>query len=199
MSRPLPARYRFNRDIVRIARAKSAMISLTKCLNQELNQYGIQSTAICPAYVDTPVWQRTGVDRSQFLQPEDVAATVAYLWQLPSRVRIDSIYWKALLCVLSIIGRSSKRFEMKPRNPTAECMKTCRLEATNRSVNTAPLACRHAATKTVSLRLCSATASRCNRMPWCTRAILSAMMSSLATERTYENAIALEIALKLAH
>jgi NAD(P)-dependent dehydrogenase (short-subunit alcohol dehydrogenase family) len=71
--------------------AKAAMISLTKCLNQELNQYGIQSTAICPAYVDTPVWQRTEIDRSQFLQPGDVAATVAYLCQLPSRVRIDSI------------------------------------------------------------------------------------------------------------
>lgn len=73
------------------AAAKAGMVSLTKSLNMELNAYGVQSTAICPTYVDTPTWEQSGMDKAKMLQPEDVAAAVLFLWSLPTRVRIDSL------------------------------------------------------------------------------------------------------------
>lgn len=73
------------------AAAKAGMVSLTKCLNQELNSYGVQSTAVCPNYVVSPNWEQSDMDKSKMLQPQDVADAVLFLWRLPSRVRIDSL------------------------------------------------------------------------------------------------------------
>ena len=75
--------------------AKAAMVSLNQCLNQELNQYGVQSTAVCPTYVETPVWAEADMDKSKMLQPEDVASVVSFLGQLPAGVRIESMVLEA--------------------------------------------------------------------------------------------------------
>lgn len=73
------------------AAAKAGMVSLTKSLNMELNGYGVQATAVCPTYVDSPTWEQSGMDKAKMLQPEDVAAAVLFLWRLPSRVRVESL------------------------------------------------------------------------------------------------------------
>lgn len=73
------------------AAAKSAMTSLTRCLNQEMNQYGVQATAVCPTYVNSPAWEQSGMDGSQMLQTKDVADAVVFLSKLPPRVRIETI------------------------------------------------------------------------------------------------------------
>ena len=73
------------------AAAKAALVNLTKSLNQELNPVGIQATAICPTYVETPFWEEREMDASLMLKPEDVADTVGFLWNLPQHVRIETI------------------------------------------------------------------------------------------------------------
>ncbi|MGD0948524.1 MAG: SDR family oxidoreductase [Candidatus Binatia bacterium] len=59
------------------AAAKTGLVAFTRALFAEVRGSGIKVAVICPGYVDTdlvPVNRR--VDRSKFLQPEDVAETI---------------------------------------------------------------------------------------------------------------------------
>lgn len=61
--------------------AKSAVLTLTQALAQEVKPHGITANAVLPSTMDTPANRRAmpDADRSQWVQPEAVAAVIAFL------------------------------------------------------------------------------------------------------------------------
>lgn len=74
--------------------SKHGMLGLSKGLSLELKPYGIRIHAICPGGVDTRLTAdaRPGTDRSDWMQPEDIAHVVLMLLTQSERATIDEIY-----------------------------------------------------------------------------------------------------------
>jgi short-subunit dehydrogenase len=70
---------------------KAALISFTASLNREEAQHGVRATAICPAFVATPMAAWTGLEPEEMIQPEDLAELVRALLRLSPRARVPSI------------------------------------------------------------------------------------------------------------
>ena len=60
---------------------KAGVIGLSQALQMEVGTDGIQVTALCPAFVDTPMteWVQGQVKPEEMIQPEDLAETVRLL------------------------------------------------------------------------------------------------------------------------
>jgi NAD(P)-dependent dehydrogenase (short-subunit alcohol dehydrogenase family) len=70
---------------------KAALISFTNSLNREEAEHGVRATAICPAFVATPMTDWTGLEPEAMIQPEDVSELVRALIRLSPRARVPSI------------------------------------------------------------------------------------------------------------
>jgi NAD(P)-dependent dehydrogenase (short-subunit alcohol dehydrogenase family) len=71
--------------------AKAAVIALTRTLNAEYEADGIRATALCPAFVDTPMASWTGIAGDRMIQPEDCAELVRALLRLSPSARVPQI------------------------------------------------------------------------------------------------------------
>jgi NAD(P)-dependent dehydrogenase (short-subunit alcohol dehydrogenase family) len=60
---------------------KHAVVGWTEAMNKELGAEGIKSTALCPAFVDTPMtdFVKGHVKPEEMIRPEDIAEAVRYL------------------------------------------------------------------------------------------------------------------------
>ena len=60
---------------------KHGVVGWTESMNKELGAEGIKSTALCPAFVDTPMTDfiKGHVPAEEMIRPEDVAEAVRYL------------------------------------------------------------------------------------------------------------------------
>jgi short-subunit dehydrogenase len=60
---------------------KHAVVGWTEAMNKELSAEGIKNTALCPAFVDTPMtdFAKEHVKAEDMIRPEDVAESVRYL------------------------------------------------------------------------------------------------------------------------
>ena len=60
---------------------KAAVVALSQSAHGELAESGIQVTALCPAFVDTPMtdWVKGQVPADQMIRPEDIAEAVRFL------------------------------------------------------------------------------------------------------------------------
>ena len=70
---------------------KSAVISLTRTMNAELEDDGIRATAISPGFVDTPMAAWSGLGADEMIRPEDCAEIVLMLLRLSPRARIPNV------------------------------------------------------------------------------------------------------------
>jgi NAD(P)-dependent dehydrogenase (short-subunit alcohol dehydrogenase family) len=63
---------------------KAGVIALTEATGRELANDGVRCTAICPAFVDTPMtdWARNEVPGDEMIKPEDIAEIVRCLLRL---------------------------------------------------------------------------------------------------------------------
>jgi 3-oxoacyl-[acyl-carrier protein] reductase len=59
--------------------SKWGLLGLTQCMAEDLRQYGIRVSAICPGTVATDFGAHAGKDPRKMLQPEDVAHAVEML------------------------------------------------------------------------------------------------------------------------
>jgi NAD(P)-dependent dehydrogenase (short-subunit alcohol dehydrogenase family) len=61
--------------------AKHGVVGWTEAMNKELGADGIKSTALCPAFVDTPMtdFVKEHVPAEDMIRPEDIAEAVRYL------------------------------------------------------------------------------------------------------------------------
>jgi NAD(P)-dependent dehydrogenase (short-subunit alcohol dehydrogenase family) len=60
---------------------KHGVVGWTEAMNKELGPHGIKSTALCPAFVDTPMtdFVKEHVAAEEMIRPEDIAEAVRYL------------------------------------------------------------------------------------------------------------------------
>jgi len=60
---------------------KHGVVGWTEAMNKELGKDGIKSTALCPAFVDTPMtdFVKQHVAPDEMIRPEDIAESVRYL------------------------------------------------------------------------------------------------------------------------
>ncbi len=60
---------------------KHAVVGWTEAMNSELGGEGIKSTALCPAFVDTPMtdYVKEHVKPEEMIRPEDISEAVRYL------------------------------------------------------------------------------------------------------------------------
>jgi NAD(P)-dependent dehydrogenase (short-subunit alcohol dehydrogenase family) len=74
--------------------SKHGVVGLTKSLAVEAQPHGIRVSVVMPGGVDTDLAgaARPDLDRSDLLQPEDVAGTVLYLLSLSDRAAVDQVY-----------------------------------------------------------------------------------------------------------
>jgi len=70
---------------------KAAVISLTRSLNEELDGAGVRACAICPAFVDTPMAEWSGIPADEMIRPEDCAEVVRMLLRLGPHARIPQV------------------------------------------------------------------------------------------------------------
>jgi NAD(P)-dependent dehydrogenase (short-subunit alcohol dehydrogenase family) len=63
---------------------KAGLVGFSQATQKELGGDGIQVTALCPAFVDTPMteWAREHVDPQQMIRPEDIAEAVRFLLRI---------------------------------------------------------------------------------------------------------------------
>jgi NAD(P)-dependent dehydrogenase (short-subunit alcohol dehydrogenase family) len=63
---------------------KHGVVGWTEAMNKELSSEGIKSTALCPAFVDTPMtdFVKGQVAAEEMIRPEDVAESVRYMLKL---------------------------------------------------------------------------------------------------------------------
>ncbi|MBK5115530.1 MAG: SDR family oxidoreductase [Thermoleophilia bacterium] len=74
---------------------KAGVIGLTQAAQTELASEGIQCTALCPGFVDTPMteWIRGQVDPKDMIKPEDLAETVRLLLRTSPNCLIPEIVY----------------------------------------------------------------------------------------------------------
>ena len=70
---------------------KAAVIALTRSLNGELDGDGVRAVAICPAFVDTPMVQWSGIPAGEMIRPEDCAEVVRMLLRLSPYARVPQV------------------------------------------------------------------------------------------------------------
>jgi NAD(P)-dependent dehydrogenase (short-subunit alcohol dehydrogenase family) len=63
---------------------KHGVVGWTEAMNKELGAEGIKSTALCPAFVDTPMtdFVKGQVPAEEMIRPEDIAESVRYMLKL---------------------------------------------------------------------------------------------------------------------
>jgi NAD(P)-dependent dehydrogenase (short-subunit alcohol dehydrogenase family) len=63
---------------------KHGVVGWSDSMNRALNHFGIKSTALCPAFVDTPMtdYVKEHVRAEDMIRPEDIAEAVRYLLKL---------------------------------------------------------------------------------------------------------------------
>ncbi|HEX3909475.1 MAG TPA: SDR family oxidoreductase [Solirubrobacteraceae bacterium] len=60
---------------------KHGVVGWTEAMNKELGKQGIKSTALCPAFVDTPMTEfiKEQISAEEMITPQDIAESVRYL------------------------------------------------------------------------------------------------------------------------
>jgi NAD(P)-dependent dehydrogenase (short-subunit alcohol dehydrogenase family) len=63
---------------------KHGVVGWTEAMNKELGPQGIKSTALCPAFVDTPMtdFVKEQVKAEEMIRPEDIAESVRFLLRI---------------------------------------------------------------------------------------------------------------------
>jgi NAD(P)-dependent dehydrogenase (short-subunit alcohol dehydrogenase family) len=70
---------------------KAALIAWTNSLNREEADHGIRATALCPAFVATPMTDWTGLSAEEMIQPEDIVELSRALLRLSPKARVPTI------------------------------------------------------------------------------------------------------------
>jgi len=71
--------------------AKAGVIALTRTLNREEAEHGVRATALCPAFVDTPMAEWSGIPPEEMIAPEDCGELVRALLRLGPNARVPQI------------------------------------------------------------------------------------------------------------
>jgi len=70
---------------------KYALLGFSDNLREELKQYNIRVTALCPGATYTASWAGSGVDPERIMEAADVAEMLWSAWHLSARANVDTI------------------------------------------------------------------------------------------------------------
>jgi NAD(P)-dependent dehydrogenase (short-subunit alcohol dehydrogenase family) len=70
---------------------KATVIHFTHTINRELDADGVRAVALCPAFVDTPMAEWSGIPGDEMIRPEDCAEIVRMLLRLSPRARVPQV------------------------------------------------------------------------------------------------------------
>jgi short-subunit dehydrogenase len=70
---------------------KFAMLGMSKCLREELKEFGIRVTAVMPGATKTASWEGSDLPDSRFMMVEDVAETIWAAYSLSDRSVVEEI------------------------------------------------------------------------------------------------------------
>ncbi len=70
---------------------KFALLGLSKCLREELKEWGIRVTAVLPGATRTASWDGVNLPDERFMKPEDVADMVYASWAISGRSVVEEI------------------------------------------------------------------------------------------------------------
>ncbi|MCW2954114.1 MAG: short-chain dehydrogenase/reductase [Conexibacter sp.] len=76
---------------------KAGVVGFTEAMNKELAGEGIKSTALCPAFVDTPMTEFAkagGIEAEKMIRPEDIAEAVRMLLRLSPACIVPEIIFE---------------------------------------------------------------------------------------------------------
>lgn len=71
--------------------AKFALLGFSKCLREELKNFGIRVTAVMPGATLTASWEGVDLPPERFIKPEDVAETVYAAYILSNQTVVEEI------------------------------------------------------------------------------------------------------------
>ena len=71
--------------------AKAALIALTRTLSREETDSGVRFTALCPAFVDTPMATWSGIPPEKMISPADCSELVRALLRLSPYARVPVV------------------------------------------------------------------------------------------------------------
>lgn len=71
--------------------SKFAMLGFSKCLREELKDYGIRVTAVMPGATLTASWEGADLPAERFMKPEDVAETIYAAYILSRQSVVEEI------------------------------------------------------------------------------------------------------------
>ena len=71
--------------------AKSALLGFSRCLREEMKEYGIRVTAVIPGATRTASWDGVDIPDERFMKAEDVADTVFATYALSDRSVVEEI------------------------------------------------------------------------------------------------------------
>lgn len=70
---------------------KFALLGLSKCLREELKEFGIRVTAVMPGATKTASWDGVDIPDERFMKVEDVAETIYAAYALSERSVVEEI------------------------------------------------------------------------------------------------------------
>lgn len=70
---------------------KFALLGLSKCLREELKEWGIRVTAVLPGATRTASWDGVNLPEERFMKPGDVADMVYASWAISGRSVVEEI------------------------------------------------------------------------------------------------------------
>ena len=71
--------------------SKFALLGFSKCLREELKQFGIRVTAVMPGATKTASWEGVDIPDERFMRVEDVAETIFGSYSLSERSVVEEI------------------------------------------------------------------------------------------------------------
>lgn len=71
--------------------AKAGLIAFTRSLAREEAPHGVRATALCPAFVDTPMAAWAGLEAEEMIRPDDCAEIARALLRLSPAARVPVV------------------------------------------------------------------------------------------------------------
>lgn len=71
--------------------SKFALLGFTKCLREEMKEFGIRVTAVLPGATLTASWAGVNLPEERFIKSEDVADTIFAAWSISGRSVVEEL------------------------------------------------------------------------------------------------------------
>lgn len=71
--------------------SKYAMYGMTKCLREEMKEFGVKVIAVLPGATYTSSWEGADIDENRLMPPEDIAHSIYETSQLSNRTVVEDL------------------------------------------------------------------------------------------------------------